>query len=83
MKKVGERVNRIIEYLIQEFIEESENIFSDSKRISESLIEKGFTESEIEKAVDWVSRRLKENKKKKNTILLTTYITLINKGCER
>jgi len=67
MKKAGDRVNRIVEYLIQEFIEESKNIFSDSERISELLIEKGFTESEIEKAVDWVSSRLKENQTKNLT----------------
>jgi Smg protein len=61
MKRAGDRVNRIVEYLIQKFIDASENIFSDGERIPESLLEKGFTESEIEKAVDWLSRRLKEN----------------------
>ena len=49
-----ERVNKIIEYLIKEFVQQTEQKLPDLKKLSKTLLKKGYTEPEIEKAVEWV-----------------------------
>jgi uncharacterized protein Smg (DUF494 family) len=49
-----ERVNKIIEYLIKEFVQHTEQKLPDLKTISKTLLKKGYTEPEIEKAVEWI-----------------------------
>lgn len=56
-----ERVIKIIEYIIQEFSQQREHKFPDIDKLSKKLLKKGFTEPEIEKAVEWVLEYIKSD----------------------
>lgn len=53
-----ERVNEIIDFLIQEISRQADPLGLNLDVISERLLDKGYTEPEIHKAVEWVIMNL-------------------------
>jgi len=53
-----ERVNKIIDFLLQEISQSSESVQFDLEKISQRLLAEGYTEREIDKAVQWVIMNL-------------------------
>ena len=53
-----ERVNKIIDLLLKEISQLSEPVTFDLEQVSQRLLEQGYTESEIDKAVQWVIMNL-------------------------
>ncbi|RMG34958.1 MAG: DUF494 family protein [Methanobacteriota archaeon] len=49
-----ERINEIIDWLLQELSHSSEPYHLDFEAISQKLLEKGYTEREIHKALEWI-----------------------------
>ncbi len=52
------RVNKIIDFLLQEISQSSESVQFDLDSISQRLLAEGYTEREIDKAVKWVIMNL-------------------------
>lgn len=53
-----ERIDEIIKLLIKEISQLSDPVGLDLKRLSDRLLEEGYTEREIHKAVEWVITNL-------------------------
>lgn len=53
-----ERINEIIEFLIKKLSQISDPVGLDLKKLSDMLLEEGYTEREIHTAVEWVIANL-------------------------
>lgn len=56
-----ERINEIIQFLMREISRLSDPFSINIKKLSERLLEKGYTKGEINKAFEWVVMNLEKN----------------------
>ncbi len=57
------KILEIIEFLISELDDSKESLQPDIDQLSQKLLEKGYTENDIQKAVDWIVDYVNRSKK--------------------